>query len=73
MKPFSEASLAGQIFNPPYVPTPDEEVKLPGIARAWAGGMRGRVVIDRILPQVQSKLACISSCHVQMTLSNVLQ
>ena len=42
-----------QIFNPPYVPTPDEELSRTDIARAWAGGNRGRVIIDRFLPQVR--------------------
>jgi hypothetical protein len=41
-----------QVFNPPYVPTPDEEVSRDGIARAWAGGHRGRRVIDRVLQKV---------------------
>ncbi|GIL50868.1 hypothetical protein Vafri_6848 [Volvox africanus] len=37
------------VFNPPYVPTPDEEVERGGIASAWAGGYRGRRIIDRVL------------------------
>jgi release factor glutamine methyltransferase len=41
-----------QIFNPPYVPTPDDEVSKPGIAQAWAGGHQGRVVMDRLLKEV---------------------
>jgi len=42
-----------QVFNPPYVPTPEEEVSRAGIAQAWAGGMHGRVVIDKVLPLVK--------------------
>ncbi|KAK9131599.1 hypothetical protein Scep_011127 [Stephania cephalantha] len=38
------------VVNPPYVPTPEDEVGCEGIASAWAGGENGRVVIDRILP-----------------------
>lgn len=37
------------VFNPPYVPTPENEVGVEGIASAWAGGDRGRTVIDRML------------------------
>eukprot|EP00977_Amphora_coffeiformis_P004171 scaffold846_cov168-Amphora_coffeaeformis.AAC.28 len=58
------------IFNPPYVVTPDEEVvdfsntnTTTGtatddsiIAAAWAGGIHGRRVTDRALPQIQHVL-----------------
>jgi len=44
-------------FNPPYVPTPAEEVARGGIAAAWAGGHRGRAVIDRALPAIAALLA----------------
>ncbi|KAK0578900.1 hypothetical protein LWI29_017976 [Acer saccharum] len=41
-----EKRLAGlidvMVVNPPYVPTPEDEVGREGIASAWAGGENGR-------------------------------
>jgi len=45
------------IFNPPYVPTPDDEVAGNGIEASWAGGERGRRVIDRVIPQIAELLS----------------
>ncbi|KAL3810649.1 hypothetical protein ACHAXA_008173 [Cyclostephanos tholiformis] len=46
------------IFNPPYVPTPNDEVgRDDGITACWAGGINGRVVLDRALPQLARLLS----------------
>ncbi|KAH0927336.1 LOW QUALITY PROTEIN: hypothetical protein HID58_019592 [Brassica napus] len=56
-----EERLAGSVdvmvVNPPYVPTPEYEVGMEGIASAWAGGENGRSVIDRMLPVVDRLLS----------------
>ncbi len=44
------------IFNPPYVPTPNEEVGTSDIEASWAGGTDGRIVIDQALPQIATLL-----------------
>ena len=58
---FTESMLDRQIdvliFNPPYVPTPNEEIAGSGIEIAWAGGEDGRVVIDRFIDQLDSMLS----------------
>ena len=44
------------VFNPPYVPTDDEELQRAittrDISASWAGGLNGRVVINRFLDTV---------------------
>ncbi|XP_021905925.1 hemK methyltransferase family member 2 [Carica papaya] len=56
-----EERLAGSVdvmvVNPPYVPTPEDEVGRGGIVSAWAGGENGRSVIDKILPIVDHLLS----------------
>ncbi|XP_074286745.1 uncharacterized protein LOC141611970 [Silene latifolia] len=56
-----EKRLAGLVdvlvVNPPYVPTPEDEVGCAGIVASWAGGENGRSVIDRILPVADNLLS----------------
>jgi release factor glutamine methyltransferase len=51
------------VFNPPYVPTSDEEVDAAqidaGIAGSWAGGTDGMQVTDALLRQVDVSVFCI--------------
>ena len=52
-----ENSIDILIFNPPYVPTPENEVGSKGIEASWAGGANGRVVLDRAIPQIAQLLS----------------
>ncbi|KAJ0703981.1 putative site-specific DNA-methyltransferase (adenine-specific) [Helianthus annuus] len=56
-----EKRLSGMVdlmvINPPYVPTPEDEVGSSGLSSAWAGGENGRSVIDKILPVADNLLS----------------
>ena len=45
------------ICNPPYVPTDEEEMQGCGISISWAGGRRGREIIDILLPKAAELLS----------------
>jgi release factor glutamine methyltransferase len=57
-----KSRLAGRVdvlmFNPPYVPCDADEFRTAsGITMAWAGGKRGREVLDRFLADVGALLS----------------
>lgn len=58
------------IFNPPYVPTPSEEVCGRGIEAAWAGGRLGREVIDKFLPKIPTLLSPSGVCYLLLVQDN---
>lgn len=45
------------VSNPPYVPSPTDELPRRGPSRAWAAGRDGRAVLDAICDQVADHLA----------------
>ena len=63
-------SVDALVFNPPYVPTADEEVGGGGIEASWAGGLRGRRVLDRLLPHVARVLAPAGRFYVVCVAEN---
>lgn len=56
------------VFNPPYVPTCDDELDAAqrgaSIAGSWAGGADGMQVTDALLRQVD---VCVSSASLMIT------
>ena len=61
LKAFRPGSVDILVFNPPYVPTSDEELaeaeRTADVSAAWAGGERGRRVVDRLFPVLRDMLA----------------
>lgn len=55
------------IFNPPYVPTYDDEAddaqQGASIQGAWAGGKDGMQVTDILLDQVEVSSLLQTACH----------
>ena len=45
------------LFNPPYVPTEENEMHSTGIEAAWAGGVDGMEVVNAFLPMANRLLA----------------
>lgn len=66
--------LSGQIdvlvFNPPYVPTDDDEVGHGDLRAAWAGGRDGMAVTSRFLPSVATLLSPTGLCYLVLVQEN---
>jgi release factor glutamine methyltransferase len=60
------------VFNPPYVPTEDDELGSSELPAAWAGGLHGRRVLDQLLPYVHVTHARSHSLTHSLTLSCAL-
>ncbi|KAF5301136.1 hypothetical protein FQR65_LT08966 [Abscondita terminalis] len=57
------------LFNPPYVCTENSEM-VPGINRAWAGGIDGRIIIDQFLSQLKMRLSSTGVCYMVLLKEN---
>ena len=68
------ARLRGQVdvllFNPPYVPTDDDELGHSDLRAAWAGGADGMAVTSRFLPLVAPLLAPDGLCYLVLERAN---
>ncbi|GAB6019585.1 hypothetical protein CHUAL_001154 [Chamberlinius hualienensis] len=45
------------LFNPPYVPTVDEEITMDKLSASWAGGCKGRKIMDRLFSLVDQLMS----------------
>lgn len=59
------------IFNPPYVVTDPLERTTSDIAKAWAGGINGREVIDRFLNLIPDSLSDNGVCYMLVVEENL--
>lgn len=59
------------IFNPPYVVTESLEIVQSDISRAWAGGIKGRQVIDRFLAMLPQILSAEGVCYMLVIQENL--
>lgn len=56
MLPRLENKIDVLLFNPPYVATMSNEVGKEDISAAWAGGLKGREVMNQLFPQISQLL-----------------
>lgn len=68
--PSLNASIDILLFNPPYVPTPDDEVGSKGIEASWAGGVDGRRVVDRAVSQMAQLLTATTGQAFMITVDD---
>mmetsp|Transcript_10950 Transcript_10950/g.12542 ORF Transcript_10950/g.12542 Transcript_10950/m.12542 type:complete len:118 (-) Transcript_10950:126-479(-) len=59
------------LFNPPYVVTPSQEIASSDIASSWAGGVKGREVLDRFIPKLGKLMSTNGSFYVVAIEENV--